>query len=92
MEIVVINKVVDASEDEGATTKQIHLQYNYNMHKTILLFPVRMEGLLIVSNVTKCLKHEDYAEFYPNMITGEQHVHDATIVDISQDSEDEIVN
>jgi len=26
------------------------------------------------------------------MITGKQHVHDATIIDISQDSEDEIVN
>ena len=48
VDIVVINEVVDASEDEGATIKQIHLQYNYNMHKTILLFPVRMEGLLIL--------------------------------------------
>ena len=40
----------------------------------------------------KCLKHGHYADFCPNIITSEQHIHDAIIYDISQDSEDEIVN
>ena len=40
----------------------------------------------------KCLKYGHYFDFCPNMITGEQIVHDATIIDISQDLEDEIVN
>ena len=40
----------------------------------------------------KCLKHGHYADFCPNIIIGEQHIHDAIIYDISQDSEDEIVN
>ena len=51
-EIVVTNEVVDALEDEEDTTKQINIQYNYNMHKIMLLFQVQMVEPLIVLNVS----------------------------------------
>ena len=66
----------------------IELQYAQNN----TIFPGSDGRTIDCIKCFKCFKYEHYADFCPNMITGEQHAHDATIVDMSQDSEDEIVN